>query len=80
MTLGSWPSIVVASTSDESEISHATDRSSEPSRITTVWPAATIPSATERWRMFTMFAVVKYVPPSIVTTIHEMTTMPSRAA
>ena len=38
-----------------------------------------MPRATERWRMFTMFAVVKYVPPSIVTTIHEMTTMPSRA-
>ena len=79
MTLDPWPSIVVASTSDESEISHATDRSSEPSRITTVWPQDTMPRATERWRMFTMFAVVKYVPPSIVTTIHEMTTMPSRA-
>ena len=79
MTLASWPSIVVASTSDESEISHATDRSSEPSRITTVWPADTMPSATERCRMFTMFAVVRYVPPSIVTMIQEMITMPSRA-
>ena len=79
VTLPSWPSIVVARISDESEITHATDRSSEPSRITTVWPADTMPSATDRCRMFTMFAVVKYVPPSIVTTIQEMITMPSSA-
>ena len=47
--------------------------------MTTVWPAATMPSATERCSMFTMFWTVRNVPPSIVTTIQARTKTPISA-
>ncbi len=48
--------------------------------MTTVWPAATMPSATERCSMFTMLPTVRNVPPSIVTITQAITNTPSSAA
>ena len=47
--------------------------------MTTVWPAETMPSATERCSMLTMFGTVRNVPPWIVTTIQAMMKMPISA-
>ncbi len=73
------PSISFAVTSEASEIRAATDRSSEPSRITIVWPSETMPSATERCSMLTMLPVVRKSPPWIVTTIQARMMMPMSA-
>ena len=75
----SEPSMTSAVTSDDSEIRKATERSSEPARMATVWPAETMPSATERCSMFTMLLTVRKVPPSIVTMIQARTKTPSSA-
>ena len=57
-----------------------TDRSSDPARMATVWPTATMPSATLRWRMLVMLPLAKNVPPSTVTTSQPTTTMTPSAA
>ena len=44
-----------------------------------VWPAETMPSATERWSVLAMFETVRKVPPSIVTMIQARRKTPSRA-
>src|SRR5919204_199716 len=71
-TFADFPSIVSAPRSELRLISCATERSSDPSRITTVWPADTIPRATDRSRMFEMFELVSKSPPSISTTSHAL--------
>ena len=75
----SSPAITSAATSELRLMTYATERSSEPHRITTVWPAATMPSATERCSMPTTLSTVRKLPPSIVTTTQAKTKTPSSA-
>ena len=79
-SIDSRPSMVSAPTSEARLIRYDTDRSSEPARIATVWPTATMPRATLRWRMFVRLPLAKNVPPSRVTTSQPTATMATSAA
>jgi hypothetical protein len=78
-TIDALPSIVSAASSDERLMSWATDRSSDPVTMATVWPTATMPSATLRWRMSVVVPLVRNVPPSRPTTTHPTTTIATSA-
>ena len=72
--LESWPFIVSAARIEPRPTTQPTERSSDAPRITSVWPAATMPSATERTNISRTLSTLRnsLVPPSwIVTAIRQ---------